>query len=228
VMHFWRLRYHYELDKKKVHLSNGIDQGFTDCQRYLKYASTETRSQPNKANLAEKNDIEFGKHYLIDYAQTGLKGPTIAVMWDPCTSSWYRGHCQHLTQAAETCVPSDIISYINKLEIDRGDWAFGWNCAEVHCITKAYEKRKEINAENKDLTNCYFIAYSVGNKSGFYGACKTCQKWIPKFGGKYYSPKDKSIAESTLVSDKDKEDKGKGSNNNSTRPKEAPLRIDID
>lgn len=181
-------KHHFELDRASC------------CQRYLRYLRTEPISGSGaNTKKPERNTIDFGIQTLNIYKTSGVNAATVAVMWDPYTEQWYNGHSNHDIKAAKTEVPSDISTLIAKQTIDQKDWAFGWNCAEVGCLIKAFQNGKIIHVKEKHrwLEGCYFIAWNIPNQQ-YYGACKTCKNWIKEFGGEYYSPQDKTIQDTTL------------------------------
>lgn len=161
---------HFEFDK------------LAKCQRYLRYSHSRQSLSNSGMNMAI-NDRMYGR-WLIQRDARVKRGPTIAVMWDPETGRWYHGSCAHGIPNTNTAVPGVIRNYINSLEVAPDEWAFGWNCAEVECLVKAYQGGKR----QQNLRGCYFIAYSVASPQGFYGACRTCRNWIRHFGGDYMQP----------------------------------------
>jgi hypothetical protein len=152
------------------------------CNRYLRFARTEkaVAAQANRTGLAIE-DPGYGVALVMRDAKS-KSGPTIAVMWEPETGRWYHGSCRHGLDRAEA--PPGFSARVDKLETDPADWAFGWNCAEVECVVKAYKSGRKA----ADLKGCYFIAYSVATPRGLYGACRTCRTWIADLGAKSYSP----------------------------------------
>ena len=118
------------------------------------------------------------------------KTSTVAVMWEPVTGTWYQGSSGHPLPKAGTKIPDRIKKYIQGLQVDNADWAFGWNCAEVQCIATAYKKGKTDPGGDAPLRGCYFIAASAGNAKRPYGPCKTCRDWIKRFGGSFFMPQD--------------------------------------
>jgi hypothetical protein len=109
------------------------------------------------------------------------RAPTSAVMWDPQTATWYQGCCRH--GMSLNSLPGGMRGYISKLDKEPDFYCFGDNCAEVHCVIRAYTAGRV--APNVD--GCFFIAYNSGTR-GFIGPCRTCKDWIRFFKGKYYSP----------------------------------------
>lgn len=135
------------------------------CQNYLKYNHTST-SRGSAAVKVDVRDRAYGIQLVYQYARKVTGAATVAVMWDNETARWYYGKCHHEEQLRNTNVPSEIAGYIAKLEVDKKDWAFGVNCAEVECIIKGYAGGRKADT----LKGCYFVAYSTVDQSCSAGA----------------------------------------------------------
>jgi hypothetical protein len=146
------------------------------CPIYLRFDHTEEISQGITSSPRLKEGIER----LLKFAPI-TTASTISVMWDEETQTWYQGKSGH--NKPQGNVPVHISNYIGGLQVDKGDWAFGWNCGEVECIIQAYNQGKN----NVDLTGCFFIAMNAA-KRRLYGGCRTCKNWISHFHGKSNLP----------------------------------------
>jgi len=150
------------------------------CNRYLRFAHTEKALSHKKLAI---EDLGYGVQLLMRSAKS-KSGPTIAAMWEPEGGRWLEGSCKH--ELAKVGGPPGFVARVTALGCRPDDWAFGWNCAEVECVIKAYRGSNPRRA--LDLKGCFFIAYSVATPPGLYGACRTCRDWITALGGKFHSP----------------------------------------
>ena len=78
----------------------------------------------------------ISKHLFLIYenASPGV-GKSYGAWQNYNICRWYKGKSKHKRPAG--LIPQNIVNYITGLPVDNGDWAFGWNCAEVDCIIQA-------------------------------------------------------------------------------------------
>jgi hypothetical protein len=151
--------------------------GDSRCLTYLRFDHTVVVPDPVAVT---PGNTEEGIQRVLKFARTTTSS-TVAVMWDFETHPWYKGKSNH--RRFQGNIPNHIFSCIEGLPTDNGNWAFGWNCAEIECIVQAYNQENSI-----DLSGCLFIAANTG-KLRLYGGCRTCKNWITHFKGNSHLPK---------------------------------------
>jgi len=107
-----------------------------------------------------------------------------AAVWDPVTKKYFVGKSGHLVGNGNGYVPPAMWKTIAEEAVDVEDDAFGTNCAEVHCLLKAFEQRAvELRVLSlRDMG--VFTAYKPGEMVP-RGPCKSCKNWIKKYGATY-------------------------------------------
>ena len=159
------------------------------CQRYLKHAKTQLHKEKAKVAPPAKDSVEYGIS-LATHQIGKVNMPTIAYMWESESQTWIYGKCKHghgSKDATLAAVPNEIIKRIDagaKL-FDPEQYIFGWNCAEVECIIKAYSASTP--RQTDDLKDCIFVAANSGREGSgnLMDACHSCRNWITESKGRY-------------------------------------------
>ena len=169
------------LESAEPELQRGINHWQADgtrrCQRYLRPVRVE--QIPDQVPIDPASPA-LGLSLLLDYARRS-SAPTVAAMYDPQTANWYLGKCRHYISENQGAGRAWFVDAVGRQQVDRSDWGFGWNCAEVECVIKALNGGRAAT----DLRGCYFIACST-SRLRVYGACRTCRGWIGQLGAQFH------------------------------------------
>lgn len=163
--------------------------------REKKSEQAEAAHKPGNANLGH-----YDPNNLIALAreQAGKYSPPVrnsngsilsgvamaAAVFDSVTNRYFVGKSGHDKRNTNGPVPTLIWQTISSAQVDVKEDAFGMNCAEVHCLIKAFEARTVLQRNVTSLSTLTFVAYKVGEQA-HRGPCKTCKSWIQQYGAQF-------------------------------------------
>lgn len=149
----------------------------TSCQRYLRWIPA---PEDKTAQVDRVGQVTFLKGRAFGMQCSAASGGVIScVMYDPVTGNHYRGRCGWNAQQGN--IPALVWDEIPD-DSNPDAYKFGKNCAEVQCVSKAYDARS-VTQRQSGIEGCVFVAWDTLRKQ-HKPPCGSCKAWIAKLGAR--------------------------------------------